>query len=335
MLREYDFFVYSAFGLHIWSNSPIPGLAQLKSGIPGPDLRIRWNSSPVQEGIVVTGEAVTAYISPFLDEFGNPALTISMEGEGDFRHIQYHDGTAFWIDRKNENVWITWPASSSINDAATYLLGPVLGYILRLRGVVCLHASAVKMADVAVVIVGSEGAGKSTTAAALVQAGHPLISDDVVALFEREGRFGVRPAYPYLALWPDSVNALFGSDDALPRFSDQWGKRRFGQEVGTLIFESRDVPLGAIYILGERRAEPAQRIEALPAQTALLALVANSYATNTLDAEARAREFEFLGRMSSLVKIRKLHPHPDRENLHQIPSWISRDLDGSPLEAKA
>lgn len=266
------------------------------------------------------------YVSPYLGESGDPALTISTFGDVNFHHLSYCDGTEFWVDGKNENVWVAWPPTSSLSDAATYLLGPVLGFLLRLRGIVCLHASAVTIAGMAVVIVGSEGSGKSTTAAALVQAGHVLISDDVVALLGEAEEIWVRPAYPYLALWPDSVSALFGSYDALPRFSNQWEKRRFGPEIGTLRFENRDVPLGAVYVLAERLADPARRIEALSPQTALLSLVSNSYATNILDGQLRAREFEFLGRMTASVPVRKLHTHPDPSNLRRIPRWIADDL---------
>jgi HPr Serine kinase C-terminal domain len=334
MTQENGSFVYNVLGLLICSDSSIPGLTPSGAIASQPDLCIWWNSSPRQTGIDIAVEGRTTYVSPYLDESGNPALTISTYGYGDFRRLCYYDGTEFWVDGKNENIWITWRPSSSLNDAATYLLGPVLGFILRLRGIVCLHASAVMMAGLAVVIAGSEGTGKSTTAAALVQAGHTLISDDVVALFEKDGKFWVRSAYPYLALWPDSVNALFGSHDALPRFSNQWEKRRFGPDSGALKFENRDASLGAVYILAKRLPEPARRIEVVSVQTALLSLISHSYATNTLDAELRAREFEFLGRMVSFVPVRKLYPHPDPCNLHQIPKWIANDLQESQIKAR-
>ena len=104
----------------------------------------------------------------------------------------------------------------TIEDMATYLLGPVLGLLLRLRGVTCLHASAVAFGETAVAFVGSEGAGKSTTAAALARRGHAILSDDIVALAEHNGSFFVHPAYPYLCLWPESVESLYGSAEALP-----------------------------------------------------------------------------------------------------------------------
>ena len=128
--------------------------------------------------------------------------------------MEYSDGAQFWLDHQGTRVWATWNAPLLLQDVATYLLGPVLGLLLRFRGVICLHASAVVLDDCAVAFVGSEGAGKSTTAAALARRNHAVISDDIVALAENEDRFLVLPAYPYLSLWSESAEMLFGPDTA-------------------------------------------------------------------------------------------------------------------------
>lgn len=301
-------------------------------------MKIWWGRAPDEAGTEAASDVRLTYTSSFTDESGNPAIRIWTHHEGRFQRLVYSDGTEFWLDGKNENLWIVWTAAASFEDAATYLLGPVLGYILRRRGVVCLHASAVTVAERAAVFVGAEGAGKSTTAAALARASHPVISDDVVALHECEGKFKVRPAYPYLSLWPDSVETLFGSQEALPRFSNRWEKRRFGLDAAELRFENRDLQLGAVYILAERLPEREARVERISPQMALLSLVSNTYATNILDSQMRAREFEFLGRMVARVAVRKLHPHSDASRLHEIANWIRNDLEkirqAEPIEGR-
>ena len=104
-------------------------------------------------------------------------------------------------------------------------MGPVIAFTLRLRGVTCLHASCVAVDDRAIALLGRPGAGKSTTAAAFAQLGYSVLSDDVVVLDDRNGQFRVQPGYPRVNLWPDSVHALFGSEDALPPITPTWGKR--------------------------------------------------------------------------------------------------------------
>ena len=144
---------------------------------------------------------------------------------GAYLYITYWDGMKFWLNPEGSAVWAKWPETSSLEDAATFLLGPVLGFLLRLRGITCLHASAVVLDGRAVAFVGDAGAGKSTTAAAFARRGHPVLSDDVVALVEREGAFHVLPAYGYLSLWADSVTMLYGPEKKLPSFSSNWDKR--------------------------------------------------------------------------------------------------------------
>ena len=120
---------------------------------------------------------------------------------------------------------LRWPDSSTLEDAATYLLGPVLGFVLRLRGITCLHASAVAVGDRAIALMGPANAGKSTTAAGFSRMGFPVLADDIVALSEPDEILRVQPAYPQLRLWPESAAFLYGSADALPRLTPTWDKR--------------------------------------------------------------------------------------------------------------
>ena len=41
-----------------------------------------------------------------------------------------------------------------------------MGFVMLLRGIVCLHASAIAIDDEAIALLGPAGSGKSTTAAA-------------------------------------------------------------------------------------------------------------------------------------------------------------------------
>jgi hypothetical protein len=178
-----------------------------------------------------------------------------------------------------------------------------------------------------VAFVGPEGAGKSTTAAALAQEGCPIVSDDVVALAEVDGVFQVHPAYPYLCLWPESVEALYGSAEALPRFSGAYEKRCLSLEKRKLGFESRQLPLHSIYIFGERRAEQAPAINPMPAQQAFLALVANTFATNALDPALRANEFSTLGRLIPRIRVREVVAHADPKKLPELCRLIREDVE--------
>ena len=81
------------------------------------------------------------------------------------------------------------------------LLGPVLALALHRRGLLVLHASAVNVNGRGVVFLGDKLAGKSTTAAAFVAAGHGLLTDDILAIdFDTPGGPMIRPGFSQLKL---------------------------------------------------------------------------------------------------------------------------------------
>jgi hypothetical protein len=313
----------------------MPELKPIGSAAVGPRVDIHLNVSPIANGIVPTGPEEISYVSSYKDERGDPALKIWRATNSDFLRLAYFDGTQFWLHREGREIWAVWPDRLTIEDTATYLLGPVLGLLLRLRGVTCLHASAVAFGDRAVAFVGSAGAGKSTTAAALARGGHAILSDDVVALEERDGSFFVHPGYPYLCLWAESVKSIYGSADALPPFSPNCEKRCLSLAKQELDFEDRPLPLAAIYILGDRRGDPAPSVEEITPQKAFLMLVANTFATNALESSMRAKEFEFLGRLVPSVSIRHLCAHQDASRLADLCELLGRDVQGMKLRKSA
>jgi hypothetical protein len=247
--------------------------------------------------------------------------------KGEFSRIDYADGAQFWINRDASELWAAWPENLAIEDVASYLLGPIFGLMLRLRGTACLHASAVAFGDSTAAFVGPPGAGKSTMAAALAQRGYTVLSDDIVVLIERDKAFFTVPSYPYLSLWPESVEMLYGDSEALPRFVPSWEKRRLALD-GDGRFGDRELTLAAIYLFGDRRSGLPSRIEEIDARRALLTLIPNTYATNALDARMRAEEFEVLGRLVERVPIRKLLPQADRLSIGALCELIRTDFQG-------
>jgi hypothetical protein len=309
---------YTVFGLILRSNLEIPGLRPEAPSSKSPEVECNFGVMPRAVRELPREIEELVYASPYAVS-DKPALQIWRTADGALLRLDYFDGVQFWLEPQGTKVWAVWPAPLSIEDVATYLLGPVLGLLLRLRGVPCLHASAVAFRKFAVAFAGAEGAGKSTTAAALASRGRAVISDDIVALVEREGSFFVLPAYPYLSLWPESVKLLYGAEKELPSFSFNYDKRQLQLKENHLRFEETPMPLGAVYLLGKRVADPAAPfVETLTPQEVLVALVANSYATNLLDKEMRAREFELLGRLVKTVPVWRLRPNEDGSQIGRL-----------------
>lgn len=132
------------------------------------------------------------------------------------------------------------------------LLGQGLGLILHQRGLLTLHASAISMRRGAVAFWGAKGAGKSTTSAALHRHGHPLVTDDVLAVDietdEATSRPTVRPGFGRMKLRSDAARALLDSAaEELPHVYQQHKDKRLWHPDGSLAQAS--LPLHTIYEL--------------------------------------------------------------------------------------
>ncbi len=318
---------YIAYGLSLRSDAELPGLRQA-------------NETSVSRPVCLTTKlrpewAIEATRLPFEvihslraePESGDPAFIVRRSKGGGFFQLSYSDGTEFFLDAEAELVWGSYSPPLTIEDLATYLLGPVMGFVLRRRGVTPLHASAVRIGDAAVAIAGDAGAGKSTTAAALALRGAAGLCEDIAALHEAEGKFYVEPGYPRMCLWPDAVEKLLGSKDALPNLTPTWNKKFLGLDGVRAKFEPFRMPLGTTYLLGARSEEEmAPRIEEISAREALLDLVRNTYMNLFLTREQRATEFELLSRLVNHVPCKRLIPHRDAAKIGSLCEMIEKDV---------
>lgn len=324
MIYQDEPFYYSIFGLQIQANQPIPGLVTSAKTLPvdvSLDLLGTWSNKMPDE------PQESWYVSCYQDEQNQPLYRVWKLAGGDYFRFLYSDGTEFIIDRAGTRAWATWLDPMTLEDTATYLLGPILGFVLRLRGVTCLHASAIAVGNRVIALLGPAGAGKSTTAAAFARLDYSVLSDDGVALLEQDETFLVQPAYPRLRLWPNSVKALYGSSDVLPCLTPNWDKRYLDLTQNGYQFQAQPLPLATIYILGDRSPNPAAPfVEAVPAHAGFIALVTNTYMNHLLDKPMRAQEFELLSRLAINVPLRQVTPHADPIYLSKLCDVILNDF---------
>ena len=313
-----------AYGLCLTANLPIPGLP-LRPDVQTTDVQI-WLGEPAVFPIQNANSLEFIYTSPDRVGWESPCLRVAVDPSGEYFAFLYHDGARFAVDRHGREVWGDWPQGYTVEDACTYLLGPVMGLVLRLRGIHCLHASGIVLDNGAIALAGPPGAGKSTLAAAFGRSGFPVLSDDIVALKEDDGRFFVQPGYPRVNLWPESVRMLFGFENALSRITPTWDKRYLALDEKGCRFATEPSLLRVIYILGER--EPCAGevvIEELADSEAFMALVANSYSNYLLDRDMRSREFAVLGQLFAGVPVRRIRPTTDPADIPTLCEAIAGD----------
>ena len=173
----------------------------------------------------------------------------------------------------DELIYAVEPGASH-EDAAIFLTGTGMGILLHQRREIVLHASAVRVGDHAVLFCGPSGEGKSTLAAALGEAGHGLVADDLCRIELREGA----PPLVHcdgrrLRLWEDATQRLgLAARRGAPVRA---AIRKYYVEPRAVA--GRPLPIGAIYALREARAPFAPGLHAPNPVDAALIVRRNAY----------------------------------------------------------
>jgi hypothetical protein len=300
----------SAYGLVVESNIALPGVVA-DSGQAPADVSVLLTESDQLQTAALPGERAW-YVSPERDDADTPWLTV---WRGDGFRFAYGEGAVFRIGLNGAAVEGSWRAPLTASDAASYVLGPVLAFALRLRGVVPLHAGAVVVDGAALLFAGAAGAGKSSTVAAMGSLGHAVLSDDVVPLSVTPAAVVAAPGFPRVSVWDDTASAILGRAlrDLQP-WSASYGKRCIDLHDHGFRFHDAPAPVRAIYLLqppgGDDR--PSRR---LTPREALLALAANSYGGYLLDRRMREVEFDLLGTVARAVPVSPLRFDGDLSRL--------------------
>jgi hypothetical protein len=199
------------------------------------------------------------------------------------------------------------------------LLGPVLSYCLERWGLPTLHASAVAVDGRAVAFLSRQGGGKTGLAAALMRAGMPLVTDDVLPVEDRKGTFFARPGYPQMRMWPDEAAWFLDRWEELPLVHPEVTKRRISVGPGGFgEFRDASLPLAGLYI-PERRPDGPVEIVDVPPRDALIELVRYSFSPHLVEAAGlQPFRFDLFARLVQRVPVRRLRYPAGFERLAEV-----------------
>lgn len=311
---------YRIYGLHIRSNRELPTLTPHQP-VAQPDVELRLDELPDWDADLIArvlrrGELQDDPKTP-PDPESPYVWRAQVQGEN-FERWMLPSGMLFIISEKGDKIWARWPAEITLELVTAYLLGPILGYVVYLRGMVCLHASSVLVGGRAIGLMGVAGAGKSTTSAAMAGMGYPLISEDHLALAYEGRRWMAQPGYPIVRLWPDSAEMLAGGPADLPELAPGF-RKRYLNLAGTPMLANQAAALGGLYVLLPRVSAPdAPRIQPLDAQQRLMAVIRNSYTTVVLNKTQKGSEFQTLAQLAAAVPVFSVTPHSDPARLPDL-----------------
>ena len=186
-----------------------------------------------------------------------------------------------------------------------------------------LRSSAVAVPEGAVLIAGNSGAGKSTLAAALMQRGYRLLSDNFTAVSMNEkGRPVVLPGIPQVILWADALDRLglldLKSVQVRPPL-EKYGVPAAGETV------SDPVDLHAVYILSEHHKD-AIDTELLDGMKSFRAFGSIAYNTRIADAlSARDRYFQTAVAAAGSTAVRRIRRPKGPWSIEQLADRVEAE----------
>ena len=313
---------YTLYGICMHVSGTFERLAAVPAA-PEADVTLHLGGLP-QWALSISGELCYGTEPESPEEYSS--LRIYRLTHKPYYLFRFPEEINFLVNQDGRQIQGDWPKRFSLDYVAPLILGPLMGHILRFQGVTALHGSVIEIGGRAVVMIGSAGAGKSTTAAAFAKLGYRILSDDLAALRPSGNCFVVSPGYPRICLWPESVKFLFGSQDALPLITEGWEKKYLDLAGEQYRFCPEELPLGAIYLLSDQIESDAPSIADMPTQNKLSALLVNAYGAGFQDLAASARELQDHASILRAVPVRRVADYRDSALITTLCATIAKDF---------
>ncbi len=317
--------VYTVYGINLVSDFPFVSRLIPSAGIP--DLSFSAvHASPLPVG---WDRAKPLYTSPLRRPDGESITYLYRFGAMDV--LRFTGIADFYVGRHAIRSHLLDRAYDFLVEIR--LLGQVLSYWLERQGIPALHASAVVVEGRAVAFLSSRRGGKSTLAASFLQAGHPLLADDILPVEDREGSPVVRPGYPQMRLWPEAASYFLGASEDFPRVHPAYSKRRVpvgGDGFGSFCNASKE--LACLY-LPEQFQPPSQcndvEITAVSPRDAVIELVRHSFSAEIVEAaRLQPQRLRFFSQMAQKVPVRRIAYPRGLQHLLETREAILDDIKG-------
>ncbi len=242
------------------------------------------------------------------------ALLVRIES---FGRVLIRDGREILVD----------PAPGVTEMELRWLLsGSGFGALLHQRGILPLHASAVRVGRGCVAFVGKSGAGKSTLCAYLHKHGYPLVADDILPIeIDPERGVVARTGFTRFKLWAESLELL------------ELDKSRVGPPVrpdmekyeleGTNQHTGPALPLERIFVLSEAKAHQPDGIEPVHGPQRLELLIDNTYRFRYLTGLERTKQhFAMCAALLRSVPVCRLIRKWDLSRMAQVVDCLEEDF---------
>lgn len=297
------------FGAVLASDRSLPGLPVAPTR--GDGRFAFWTLSTEQGSAVAVSHSDGARVTGRLDYSNGVTVTLALDGNR--AEIAISDTGRFDLSPDGHQIVHRAPAVVDRGAVSLDIIGVVLPYALHRDGAWCVHASAVQTPSGVIAFVGQRGTGKSTLAAACVQAGCALVADDVVVLRDTTRGITVTPAGVPLRMRAKTAQAVGARSDGV----DAWGKVRVDGAVA-----QETLPLAAIYLLQPMTANATVERAPRAMRAAALALLTNGKITALLGGDAGGEALARCVALAHGAEVFDLAIPRDLARLHDVTAQL-------------
>lgn len=240
----------------------------VESEMPLPDLA-PWTGDGRQADLTIRLGHV-----PSLRDPANAVQGLQIAADGTCR-FEIAGVARYRIDPSGSEIVIEPEMAIDAADIRAFLYGTVFATVCFRRGLLPLHASAVRIGDKAVAFAGVSGAGKSTLAATFFKRGFAILADDIAAIVPGTSTAPLLlPALPRLKLWRDMLDGLCIGPGGLDVVCHQTEKYYLPVAEA---FATQPLPLTSVYHLTEALTPQEEHMTRLNAREGFLALEQGVY----------------------------------------------------------
>lgn len=312
---------YRAYGIALTSNLPLEPWLSF-SDEP---------ASLIVEGRQVAGELPIPNISPLLislhiEPSGTPH--VSLYRLGDTLYLKMPLVGDFLIAR--DKILVQFHSGVDLVKVCAILLSTVLSFWLEQHKIRAIHASSLVYQGKAAVFMADSKTGKSTLAAALLQAGAELLSDDIVPITETLEGFFASPGYSTIRLSQEQAGYFLGAQANLAHWFPALGKALVPiGENGWGSCCKTPQKIWRLYVLSRtaNSSDAKVQLEPLSRSDSVLALIRFSFFTNcALALGVAAERMAFFARLVEQAQVTRLTYSSGYEHLGDVARQIFQDM---------
>jgi hypothetical protein len=311
---------YCAYGVSICSDLALPLLPEQRPALF--EVQIREQTEPIPPSIRQTIELQQNPFSAF-DVGSLPAGS---------NYVGLRDVGEFLISKNGRSISCYRFPRTSPESFHVYLLGQALSFALVKNGIEPLHATVVVIQGKAVAFLGDCGFGKSTLAAEFLQAGHPLLTDDLLVL-QRDGHQVLAyPGPPRVKLFPQMARRFLG--DAIAGVPMNSQTRKLVLPLDQSHACRSVVPFATFYALAspdEMSRETNIRVTTLSPREAFLRILASAFNSSIQHPPRLRRHFEITEALANSITVKELSYPRTLNYLPLVREAILSDLSAKPL----